>query len=336
MEHIRGTPREQITLFPDAIEDYITEENAVRFIDAFVDKTDVVRLGFKHARVNATGAPPYAPKDLLKLYLYGYLNRIRTSRVLERETQRNVEVMWLMRKLSPDHKTIADFRKDNPDALRGVFKKFVVLCRELELFGNELVAIDSTKFKASNARSRVLDKKGVEKSLKGIDKSITEYLKELDENDSAENKEGTLSKEELQKKIKLLRDRKIELEGAKDKLESSGENYVSLTDEDCRLIKDKHGIEPGYRMQTTVDDKYSLIVDYEMTQDASDHDHLSNMASSAKEVLGVEELAACADTGYYDSVDLKKCDDDDITTYVPAPDLRIPNKTKVPTREYYP
>lgn len=171
MEHIRGTPREQITLFPDAIEDYITEENAVRFIDAFVDKMDVVRLGFKHARVNATGAPPYAPKDLLKLYLYGYLNRIRTSRVLERETQRNVEVMWLMRNLSPDHKTIADFRKDNPDALRGVFKKFVVLCRELELFGNELVAIDSTKFKASNARSRVLDKKGVEKSLKGIEKT---------------------------------------------------------------------------------------------------------------------------------------------------------------------
>jgi transposase len=186
MEHIKGMSREQITLFPEAIEDYITEENPVRFIDIFVDKMDVVGLRFSHAELGATGAPPYDPKDLLKLYLYGYLNRIRTSRLLERETQRNIEVMWLIKKLSPDHKTIADFRGDNSEALKGVFREFRVICNELEMFGGELVGVDSTKFKGSNARSKVLDKKGVEKSLKKIEESITEYLKELDENDSKE------------------------------------------------------------------------------------------------------------------------------------------------------
>lgn len=338
MEHKRGTPREQITLFPEAVDDYISKENPVRFIDTFVDKVDAVGVGFKHAQVAVTGTPPYDPKDLLKLYIYGYLNRIRTSRLLERETKRNVEVMWLMRRLSPDHKTISDFRKDHPDALKGVFKNFVVLCKELELFGAELVAVDSSKFKASNARDKVVDTKGIERLLRKIEESIAEYLKELDKNDSKDDRkqEKKLSKEELQKKIGSLESRKVKLEEAKEELETSGEKYVSLTDKDCRLIKDKDGIEPGYRMQTSVDDKYSMIVDYEMTQDASDHNHLCDIAASAKEVLVVEELKACADAGYFNSVDLKKCEDKDIVTYVPAPKARIANLMKVPVEEYYP
>lgn len=338
MEHIRGTPREQITLFPEAIDDYITEENPVRFIDAFVDKVDTVMLGFKHAILATTGTPPYDPKDLLKLYVYGYLNRIRTSRMLERETKRNVEVMWLMRKLSPDHKTIADFRKDHPDALKGVFKNFVMLCKQLELFGGELVAVDSSKFKASNAREKVVDNKGIERLLRKIEESIDEYFRELDKKDAADDRkeEKALSREELQKKIETLKDSKIKLEEAKEELQKSGEKHVSLIDKECRLIKDKDGIEPGYRMQTSVDDKYSMIVDYEMTQDASDHNHLCGTAASAKEMLGVKELKACADGGYYNSADLKKCKDNDIITYVPAPKSKISNMMAVPTEEYYP
>lgn len=337
MEHIRGESREQITLFPEAIEDYIGEDNPVRFLDAFVDKLDMQSLGFKHATTSVTGAPPYNPKDLLKLYIYGYLNRIRTSRMLEREAGRNVEVMWLVRRLSPDHKTISDFRKDNAEALEGVFKEFVRLCKELELFGAQLVAVDSSKFKASNSRSRVKDKKGIEQSVKRIEESIIEYLKELDENDQVE--EGTdekPSKEELRKKIESLKHRKLELDKAKEALDKSGDKYISLTDPECRLIKDGHGIDPSYKMQTSVDAKYMLISDYEVTQDASDHNHLSIMASAARRTLEVEELAVCADTGYYDIADIKACDDGVVITYVPSPELRIPNRTGVPTVEYYP
>ena len=336
MEHIVGTARGQIILFPETIDDYVTEENPVRFIDAFVDKLDMIKLNFKHAVVASTGTPPYNPKDLLKLYIYGMLNRIRASRMLERETKRNVEVMWLIRKLSPDHKTISDFRKDNPEALKETFKEFVLLCMEMGLFGKELVAIDSSKFKASNARDRVLDKEGVEKSLKKIEESIGKYLEELDRNDARDNgKEDAVSKEELQKKIEILKSRKTEMETAKENLDASDEKYVSLTDEESRLIKDKNGIEVGYRVQTVADEKNAMVSDYEVTNDASDHHHLSSMASSAKETLGVGELTVCADAGYYDDKDIKKCDDDDVTVYVPIPDTKLAGTKEVPTREYY-
>src|ERR1039458_1346166 len=171
MDHVTGTAREQITMFPEAVEDYLARENPVRFLDAFVDSLKMRSLGFQHATVHETGRPPYDPRDLLKLYLYGYLNRIRSSRLLERETTRNLEVFWLLKRLSPDHKTISDFRKNNATALRGVFKQFVLTCKELELFGNELVAIDSTKFTASNARGRVKSKEQLNKSIARINES---------------------------------------------------------------------------------------------------------------------------------------------------------------------
>ena len=193
MEHITGICREQITMFPEAIDDYISPENPARFLDAFVDSLDTIALGFEHAVVSSTGRPPYHPKDLLKLYLYGYLNRIRTSRLLERETKRNLEVFWLLKRLSPDHKTIADFRIENAEPLRGVFKHFVQTCQKLSLFSNELVAVDSTKFKAHNARDRVKDAAGLDKSIASITESIARYFQQLDENDAREDSKARFS-----------------------------------------------------------------------------------------------------------------------------------------------
>lgn len=336
MEHITGAPREQITLFPEAVDDYIIQENPVRFLDAFVDQLDTVRLGFEHSALSDTGRPPYHPKDLLKLYLYGYLNRIRSSRLLERETARNLEALWLMKRLSPDHKTISDFRRNNADALRRVFKEFVMLCKRLELFGNELVAVDSTKFKAQNARDRVKNKEQLDNSIVQITASIAQYLRQLDENDATDIKiDTTLTKEALHQKIASLEHDKTQLERAKIELNNSGDTYSSLTDPDCRLIKDRHGIEPSYRMQAAVDAKHSLIVDYELTNDAADHNHLATMAVAAKTTLDVQHLTVCADAGYYDTVDLKTCEDNTITTYVPVPAQKVPKRTKVPTPAYY-
>lgn len=337
MEHISGTVREQITLFPEAIEDYITGENPARFLDAFVDQLDMAPMGFRHATVNETGRPPYDPKDLLKLYLYGYLNRIRSSRLLERETKRNLEVVWLLKRLSPDHKTISDFRKDHAQALREVFKQFLVICKQLELFGAELVAIDSTKFKASNARDRVKNKEQLEGSITRISESISQYLAQMEENDHNDETSASpsVTKEALQAKIARLQDQKAQLQDALQTLDQTQSKYASLTDPDCRLMKNERRIEPAYTLQAAVDAKHSLIVDYELTQDAADNNHLSSVAAGAMHMLAVDALTVCADAGYYDTVDLKTCDDNGITTYVPVPSPKISKKTQVPTPEFY-
>lgn len=337
MDHLSGIAREQITLFPEAIEDYITADNPVRFLDAFVDQLDMRSLGFRHATVSETGRPPYNPKDLLKLYLYGYLNRIRSSRLLERETKRNLEVIWLLKRLSPDHKTVSDFRKDHGQALREVFKQFVVTCTKLELFGQELVAIDSTKFKASNARDRVKDRKQLTDTIDRIGESIGEYLTQIEQNDEDEETSASpsVTKEALQEKIARLQQEKAHLQKARQELDRTQAKYASLTDPDCRLMKNEGRIEPSYALQAAVDAKHSLIVDYELTQDAADNNHLSSVAQGAKQMLDVDTLTVCADAGYYDTVDLKTCDDTGITTYVPIPAPKIPKDTNVPTPEYY-
>jgi transposase len=338
MDHIRGSSREQIILFPEALEEYVSADNPVRFLDAFVDQLEMAGLGFRHATVNDTGRPPYDPKDLLKLYLYGYLNRLRSSRLLERESRRNLEVLWLLKRLSPDHKTISDFRRVHAEALHKVFQQFVQLCQRLELFGAELVAIDSTKFKASNARDRVKDKEQLDKSLAHINESISQYLTQLDENDTVDEKSDlpVVDKDTLQTKIAVLKRQQLTFEQAQTKLDNSHQKYVSLTDPDCRLMKNERRIEPAYALQTAVDDKHSLIIDYELTNDAADNNHLSSVAIQAKTALGCEHLTVCADAGYYDTVDLKTCEDNAITTYVPVPKHKVPTKTKVPTADYYP
>lgn len=337
MEYVTGIDRQQTTLFPELIDDYISYENAVRFIEAFVEQLDLSVMGFKYAEIKETGRPPYNPKDPLKLYLYGYLNRIRSSRNLERETMRNIEVIWLLKRLSPDHKTISNFRKENTEALRKVFKEFIQLCRRLELFGAELVAVDSSKFRASNARDRIKDKKQLEKSIKHIEDSITEYLRTLEENDQKDEaeKNPSVTKKELQNKISSLKKAKDKLEEAKGQIEKSGDKYISLTDPDCRLVKNQGKIEPGYNIHTAVDSKHSLIVDYQISQNAADNDHLSTMAISAKETLGAEKINACADAGYYDSIDIKKCEDNSVIPYVPIPEQKVSKKTNVPQPEYH-
>jgi transposase len=334
MEHISGKPRDQLILFPEAIEDYITEDNSVRFIDVFVDGLDTISLGFEHAILKETGRPPFNPKDLLKLYLYGYLNRIRSSRLLEREAKRNLEVMWLLNHLVADHKSISDFRRHNNKAIRGVFKEFYLICKQLGLYGGELVAIDSSKFKASNARDKILDKEKLEKRIIKIEESIEMYLKELDENDKTETNDKAITKEELDKKIDLLKKKKIQLEKAEEDLLKSTEEYISLTDSNCRLIKDKNGIEPSYRMQTAADAKYSMILDNLMTEDAADNNHLSEMAIKSKEALEVEELTVATDAGYFDGTEIKECEDNKITVYVPIPKPKISSKTNIPEEQY--
>ncbi len=236
MDYIQGTPREQKLLFPDVIDDYITEDNPVRFIDAFVDKLDLEELGFQKSLLSSTGRLPYHPADLLKLYIYGYLNRVRSGRRLEKEAHRNVEVIWLLRKLRPDFKTIADFRKDNTKAFKQVFRQFILLCRQLDLFGGELIAIDGSKFKAVNSKHRNFTKKKLKKALKHIDAKIEQYLRGLNAADEEEADVQKPTTEEQKEKIRQLKERKEQYSNLKNDMEVSGESQVSLTDPDSRLM----------------------------------------------------------------------------------------------------
>ena len=338
MDHISGIAREQMTLFPEAVEDYIGEDNPIRFVDAYVNSLSMQELGFAHATVLGTGRPPYDPKVLLKLYLYGYLNRIRSSRLLERETKRNLELFWLLQRLSPDHKTISNFRKENASALRATFKQFVLFCKQLDLFSADLVAIDSKKFTASNARGRVKDAKQLNASLKHVEDSIVQYLTKLDQNDSTDDSTEAstgLTQGALKDKIAFLRRQKEHLETARTELIANEDKHISLTDPDCRLMKNERRIEPAYSVQTAVDAKHSLIVEYELTQDAADNNHLASLAAEVKDILDRASLTVCADAGYYDSVDLKACEDNQIQTYVPVPRPKISKTTQVPTPAYY-
>ena len=237
-EHVNGTHREQTVLFPNTIEQYVEKENAVRFIDAFVDSLNLEKLGFKHSIIAETGRPSYDPSDLLKLYIYGYLNQVRSSRKLEKECHRNLEVIWLMKKLAPDHKTIADFRKNNVDCIKPVFKEFVYLCRSLDLYGAQLVAIDGTKFKAVNSKSNNLNEKTVALRLKKTEEKISEYLKEMDQNDTADSAEDdNVNADELKEKICKLEEEKQQYEHIQGQMKAKGQREVSLVDPDSRLIK---------------------------------------------------------------------------------------------------
>ncbi len=335
MSHIEGKSRDQAIMFPEVIDEYIEGNNPVRFIDAFVDNTNLVKHGFKYATTKATGRPPYNPGDLLKLYIYGYLNRIRSSRGLERETKRNVEVMWLIRKLTPDFKTIADFRKDNKEAIKRVFKEFIKICKGMGLFGEELVAIDGSKFKAINSKKRNFDDEKLKKRIKEIEEKIEGYFKELEENDKREEGGATMKPEELKEKIKALKERKEKYEKLREEIEKKGGGQVSLTDPDSRLMKNNQKIEVCYNVQTTVDEKHKLVIDYEATNEETDKNQLSKMAKRAKEILGVEGLEVLADKGYYDAEEIRECIREGIVPYIPEPEPGISKKVNIPEKEYY-
>jgi transposase len=317
MGYIKGEERNQFVMFPDCIDEYITEENPVRIIDAFVNGLDLTKLEFTRTNPKAIGHPSYDPKDMLKLFIYGYMNQVRSSRRLEKEASRNVEVMWLLNKLVPDFKTIADFRKDNKEALKGVFREFTMLCKSWDLFGKELVAIDGSKFRASNSKRNNFSSKKLDRSLKYIDEKIAEYLKSLEEGDVLEANEKKLSSEEIKQKIEELKNRKTAYQTYQEKLKESGEDELSTIDPDARLMgANNKATEVGYNVQTAVDGKHKLAVDFEVINSSSDKGQLSEMALRAKKILDVEKLEVLADKGYYNAEELEKCESENITTYV--------------------
>jgi len=318
MSYLRGPDREQVQLLPPSVEEYVAPESAVRFIDAFVEGLDFAKLGFARAQPAGIGRPPYHPADLLKLYLYGYLQRIRSSRRLEAEAARNLELIWLLRGVKPDFKTIADFRKDNRAAFKPLFKQFNLLCRKLGMFGAELVAIDGSKFKASNNSRRCYSQKQLRELIQKIESRIDDYLSQLEQQDEETSGAAAPPKaKELREKLQLLKERKGQYAELLEDLQLNDEKHVALTDADARPMKGPHGYVLGYNVQVAVDAKHDLIVTEEVVQSAADTNQLSAMALAAKAELGVEQLQAVADKGYHETNELKTCEQAGIEAFVP-------------------
>src|SRR3569833_1329480 len=308
---VEGVDRGQTTLFPECLEDWIDEGNPVRAIDTFVEKLDLSGLGFDGVAPEATGRPSYHPSDLLKLYIYGYLNRVQSSRRLEREASRNVELMWLTGRLVPDHKTIADFRKDNGTAIRKVCARYNIHCRALDLYGEASVVIDGSKFKAVNNRDKIFTRAKMERRMAQIEESVARYLQQLDSADRQEPSEGrTIKTSRLKEKIAKLKQEMQRLHRLKAQMLATSDQQISLTDPDSRSMATSgrgSGVV-GYNVQVAVDTRHHLIITHEVTNDGSDRAQLANIASQAKEVLGVDELEAVADRGYYSGEEILACD----------------------------
>jgi len=331
---IEGENRFQSTLFPESLEDYIAEDNSIRVIDAFVNKLKLKQLGFARAEPSATGRPGYQPATMLKIYVYGYLNRIQSSRRLERESYRNVELIWLTGRLMPDFKTIADFRKDNRQAIRRVCLEFVGVCRQLELYSATLVAIDGSKFKAVNSRDKNFTRKSVKRRLKKTQANIDRYLAKLDAVDQQEPEIREVTAAELQQKIASMEAKMEELQGVEAEVEAHADKQVSLTDPDARsMMKAGGGSTVGYNVQTAVDSKHHMIVAHEVTNASTDRSQLSSMAGQAKAALTAETLAEAtaeggaqekltviADPGYYNGEEIVECYEAGITALVPKVD----------------
>jgi transposase len=319
---VEGFDRSQSTLFPQYLEDWIGEDNPVRAIDVFVDELDLAELGFVGVEPEVTGRPSYHPSVLLKLYIYGYLNRTQSSRRLEREAGRNVEVMWLTGRLAPDHKTIADFRKNNGRAIRQVCARFVVLCRMMGLLTQASVAIDGSKFKAVNNRDKNFTRAKMERRMAQIEESVARYLQQLDSADRQEPSEALKSKtERLKEKIETLKEQMRRLEGLKVQMLASPDQQISLTDPDSRSMATSgrgSGVV-GYNVQVAVETTNHLIVTHEVTNVGSDRAQLSPVAKQAKATLGVENLDAVADRGYFSSEQILACEEAGITVTLPKP-----------------
>ena len=313
---IQGEQRTQITLLPEMLDDYITEENSVRVVDVFIDNLDLQSLGFDGVMPAATGRPSYHPAVLLKLYVYGYLNRIQSSRRLEREAQRNVELMWLTGRLTPDFKTIANFRKDNGKAIRRVCSQFVVICKNLNLFADTLITIDGSKFKAANNRDKNFTKGKVDLRMKEIESSINQYLKDLETADRQEPEIKQHRTERLQEKITKLKAQMKQLSAIKEQLNDAPDHQISKTDPDARSMRSRGSGVVGYNVQTAVDSKNHLIVAHEVSNEANDRDQLFNMASKARDAMGAEQLTVIADRGYFKNTEILACDNANIKAIV--------------------
>jgi transposase len=314
---IQGEHRGQGTLLPESLDDYVSDTNPVRVVDVFVDELDLAKLGFEGVIPADTGRPAYHPEILLKIYIYGYLNRIQSSRRLEREAQRNIELMWLTGRLMPDFKTIANFRKDNGKAIRGVCRQFVVLCQQLGLFSEALVAIDGSKFKAVNNRDRNFTSAKLKRRMEEIESSINRYLTALDTADRREPSVAQVKAERLHDKIAALKAKMQELKEIEVQLNQTPDKQISLTDPDARSMKTRGTGMVGYNVQTAVDAKHHLIVAHEVTNDGVDRDQLSSMAKHARAAMGVEELSAVADRGYFKGEEILACHEAGVTVFVP-------------------
>ena len=316
---IQGEHRGQSTLLPESLDDYVSDTNPVRVVDVFVDELDLATLGFDGVIPAETGRPAYHPAILLKIYIYGYLNRIQSSRRLEREAQRNVELMWLTGRLMPDFKTIANFRKDNSKAIRGVCRQFVLLCQQLGLFSENLVAIDGSKFKAVNNRDRNFTSAKLKRRMEEIETSISRYLAALDVADRQIPSASAPDTASLEDKIAKLKAQMKELQGVEAQLNESPDKQVSLTDPDARSMMTRGSGIVGYNVQTAVDTQHHLIVAHEVTNSGSDRDPLSSMAKQAREAIGAETLSVVADQGYFKGEEILACHNTNITAYVPKP-----------------
>src|SRR5499426_2373328 len=319
---IEGSGRAQATLFPECLEDWICEDNPVRAIDVFVEELALADLGFGGVDAEATGRPCYHPSILLKLYIYGYLNRVQSSRRLEREAGRNVEAMWLTGRLVPDHKTIADFRKDNGPAIGKVCARFVALCRELGLLTSTSVAIDGSKFKAVNTRDKNFTRAKMERRLEQIEESVARYLSQLDTADRQEPSEALATRTaHLKEKLARLASELQRLKAIEQEMLASPDQQISLTDSDSRSMATSgrgSGIV-GYNVQVAVDTEHHLIVAHEVTNSGSDRAQLANMAKQAKAVLKTETLEAVADRGYFSGQEILACHEAGITVTLPKP-----------------
>ena len=314
---IQGEDRTQSTLLPELLDDYIAEANPVRVVDVYVDELDLGKLGFEGVNPAATGRPAYHPAVLLKIYIYGYLNRIQSSRRLEREAQRNVELMWLTSRLMPDFKTIANFRKDNGKAIRSVCRQFVMLCQQLGLFSEALVAIDGSKFKAVNNRDRNFTSAKLQRRMEEIESSINRYLAALDTADRQEPAVAHARSERLQDKIAALKAQMKALKEIEVQLNETPDKQISLTDPDARSMKTRGTGIVGYNVQTAVDAKYHLIVAQEVTNVGIDRDQLSSMAKLARAAMGTQDLTAIADRGYFKGEEILACREAGIKAIVP-------------------
>ena len=333
-----GESREQASLLPARIDDYVGADNPVRAIESFVCALDLAKLGFRHAdrRVDM-GQPPYDPADLLKLYLYGYINQVRSSRRLEREACRNLELIWLLKSLRPGYRTIANFRKENWEGLKAVNRGFVLLLRELGLVGGTVVAIDGSFFHGDASKASIFTRKRLADQIAKLDLEIEAYGRSIEDNDTTEANEPKKDRADgpdagggdggdIGAKVSALMAKRLRAQSDLDRLAASGETQLSLTDPDARLlVKSGQGIA-GYNVQAAVDDKHNLIVASEVVNDSSDVGQLHAMAKAAKDTLEAETLQALADEGYYSSLELKACEDDGIVAYVPVPEGRGDSK----------
>jgi len=329
----QGANREQEQLLPLSLEDYVSQTNPVRAIEAYVNVLDMAALGYENTQGNAhaSGHPAYDPAMLLKLYLYGYLNRSRSSRVLERECQRNIEVLWLLQGLKPSYKTIADFRKNNPKALRATHREFIALCQKLDLLGGQCVAIDGSFFKGNVSAKSFITKRGLKRSIDKRESEIDQWLKELDQNDQKEPL-ATLAEQDPELKEKLLALEKAK--GQLNALEEAGKTQHSHVDPDARLLSKSGKKCQGYNVQTAIDDKHHLIVGDEVTSAPNDLNQLYPLAKQVKQALGLEHLNVLADAGYYNSEHLRDCMNNAITPFVAEPRHRSGNRGRYSPNDF--